>query len=35
MMSDIVLAGLLDIISIVPACICVSILLWFFNRSVK
>lgn len=35
MMSDIVLAGLLDVISIIPACICISVLLYFFNRCLK
>lgn len=35
MMSDIILFGLLDIISILPAVVCVSILLGFLGRLVK
>ena len=35
MMSDIILEGLLDIISIVPACVCVAILLLFLGKMLK
>lgn len=35
MMSDIILAGLLDLISILPALIVITIILLFFGKMVR